>query len=351
MADAFDVMLKCKAVDRIEVGDMGRILVTGASGQIGSELVPALRKHHGTDEVIASDVREVVGRGALSEGPFEHIDCTDANELQDAVRRHDVDMIYHLAALLSAVAEERPQMAWTVNMSGLYSVLEVARQYRCAVFFPSSIGTFGPGTPRVATPQDTIQRPTTIYGVTKVSGELLCDYYARRFGVDTRGLRFPGLISNVAPPGGGTTDYAVDIFYQAIRYRHYTCFLHEDTRLDMMYMPDAIDGMVNLMAADSAKLRHRNGYNVTAMSITPPELAAEIEKHVPGFVIDYEVDPIRQAIADSWPMSIDDSAARAEWDWSPCYDLTTMTADMVATLKPRLRTAPSTIQEDRIDGS
>ena len=320
---------------------MGRILVTGASGQIGSELVPALREHFGTDQVIASDVREVAGRAALSEGRLEHVDCTDARELQDVVRRHDVDVIYHLAALLSAVAEEKPQAAWTVNMNGLYSVLEVARQYRCAVFFPSSIGAFGPGTPREHTPQDTIQRPTTIYGVTKVSGELLCDYYARRFGVDTRGLRLPGLISNVAPPGGGTTDYAVDIFYQAIRYRHYACFLRDDTRIDMMYMPDAIDGMMKLMAADVASLCHRNAFNVTAMSITPADLAAEIRKHIPGFVIDYDVDPVRQTIADSWPMSIDDSAARTEWGWSPRYDLATMTADMLDKLRPRLRTAAS----------
>ena len=322
---------------------MGRILVTGASGQIGSELVPALREQFGADQVIASDVREVAGRGMLLDGRFEHIDCTDARELQDAVRRHGVDVIYHLAALLSAIAEEKPQAAWTVNMNGLYSVLEVARQYRCAVFFPSSIGAFGPGTPREATPQDTIQRPTTIYGVTKAAGELLCDYYARRFGIDTRGLRLPGLISSVAPPGGGTTDYAVDIFYQAIRYCHYTCFLREDTRLDMMYMPDAIEAMMTLMAADVTVLRHRNAFNVTAMSITPAELTAEIQKHIPGFVIDYEVDPVRQAIADSWPMSIDDSAARAEWGWSPHYDLPTMTADMLDKLRPRLRTAASAL--------
>jgi nucleoside-diphosphate-sugar epimerase len=330
---------------------MGRILVTGASGQIGSELVPALRDAYGTDRVIASDIREVPGRGAISDGPFEHIDCTDARELQDVVRRHDIDVIYHLAALLSAVAEEKPQAAWAVNMNGLYSVLEVARQYRSAVFFPSSIGAFGPSTPRERTPQDTIQRPTTIYGVTKVAGELLCDYYVSRFGVDVRGLRFPGLISNVAPPGGGTTDYAVDIFYQAIRYRHYSCFLKSDTRLDMMYMPDAINAMLMLMKADPAALRHRNAFNVTAMSITPAELASEIEKHLPGFVIDYDVDPVRQAIADSWPMSIDDSVARSEWGWSPRYDLTTMTSDMLNKLKHRLRSAPSLTLGDTIDAS
>ncbi len=316
---------------------MGRILVTGATGQIGSELVSTLRERHGADQVVASDVREIAGGTDAGDALFEHVDCTDLKQLQDVVRRHDVDVIYHLAALLSAVAEERPQVAWSVNMGGLYRVLEVARQNRCAVFFPSSIGAFGPTTPRKATPQDTIQRPSTIYGVTKVSGELLSDYYAKRFGVDTRGLRLPGLISSVALPGGGTTDYAVEMFYQAIRYRHYTCFLRADTRLDMMYMSDAIRGMIQLMAADPDRLTHRNAFNVTAMSITPAELAAEIRKHIPGFVIDYEVDPIRQAIAESWPMSIDDSAARTEWDWSPTYDLASMTAEMIDKLRRRLR--------------
>ncbi len=278
---------------------MGRILVTGASGQIGSELVSALREQHGADQVVASDVREIAGGADAADAIFEHVDCTDLKQLQDVVRRHDVDVIYHLAALLSAVAEEKPQTAWSVNMGGLYRVLEVARQYRCAVFFPSSIGAFGPTTPREATPQDTIQRPTTIYGVTKVSGELLCDYYAQRFGVDTRGLRLPGLISSVALPGGGTTDYAVEIFYQAIRYRHYTCFLQADTRLDMMYMPDAIRGDDRADGGGPGdRLVHRNAFNVTAMSITPAELAAEIRKHIPSFAIDYEVDPVRQAIAD-----------------------------------------------------
>ncbi|MGI9437554.1 MAG: L-threonine 3-dehydrogenase [Geminicoccaceae bacterium] len=320
---------------------MGRILVTGASGQIGSELVSTLREQHGADQVVASDVREIAGNPDVGDAIFEHVDCTDLKQLQDVIRRHDVDVIYHLAALLSAVAEERPQMAWSVNMGGLYRILEVARQYRCAVFFPSSIGAFGPTTPREATPQDTVQRPSTIYGVTKVSGELLCDYYAQRFGVDARGLRFPGLISSVTLPGGGTTDYAVEIFYQAIRYRHYTCFLRADTRLDMMYMPDAIRGMIQLMAADPDRLTHRNAFNMTAMSITPAELAAEIRKHIPGFVIDYEVDPVRQAIADSWPMSVDDGAARTEWGWSPTFDLASMTADMIDKLERRLRTVPS----------
>jgi nucleoside-diphosphate-sugar epimerase len=237
------------------------------------------------------------------------------------------------------VAEEKPQAAWDLNMGGLYRVLEVAREYRCRLFFPSSIGAFGPTTPADHTPQDTIQRPTTIYGVTKVAAELLCDYYAARLGVDARGLRLPGLISYSAPAGGGTTDYAVDIFYQAIRYRHYTCFLRPDSCLDMMYMPDAIRAMIELMAADPGRLQHRNAFNVTAMQLTPERLAAAIRRHIPEFVIDYEVDPERQAIADSWPNSVDDSAARSEWDWAPRYDLAAMTKDMLDNLAKRLQPA------------
>jgi nucleoside-diphosphate-sugar epimerase len=308
---------------------MRRILVTGALGQIGSELIPALRARYGNDRVVASDIR-VPPRDRLSaEGGFEHVDCTHIREIEHSVRRHDVGTIYHLAALLSAVAEDKPRVAWEVNMGGLYRVLEVARQHGCAVFLPSSIGAFGPGTPRVGTPQDTIQRPNTMYGVTKVSSELLCDYYHARFGLDTRGLRLPGLVSYVAPPGGGTTDWAVEIFHQAVRYRHYTCFLRGDTRLDMMYMPDAIRAMMELMEADADRLVHRNAFNVAAMSFSPDELAGEIRKHIPDFAIDYEVDPVRQAIADSWPESMDDEAARREWGWKAEYDLPRMTADML----------------------
>ncbi|HLG81033.1 MAG TPA: NAD-dependent epimerase/dehydratase family protein [Bradyrhizobium sp.] len=310
---------------------MRNILVTGAFGQIGSELVPALQQRFGSKYVVLSDIRMAPRAGAG--GPtFAHVDCTEPQQILEAVRRHDIDTIYHLAALLSAVAEERPQLAWSINMGGLYNVLEAARQYHCRVFFPSSIGAFGPSTPRDHTPQVTIQRPTTMYGVTKASGELLCDYYAARFGIDIRGLRLPGLISYVAPPGGGTTDYAVEIFYQALRYKHYRCFLGPHTRLDMMYMPDATRAMIELMAADTAPLRHRNAYNITAMSITPEEMAAEIRKHIPGFVIDYQVDPVRQAIAESWPRSIEDRAAREDWGWAPHYDLASMTADMLARL-------------------
>jgi len=318
---------------------MRKILVTGACGQIGSELVPALRTHYGADTVVASDLRMLPVDAETGDGSFEHLDCTDAQQIHDVVRRHDIGTIYHLAALLSAVAEEKPQMSWELNMGGLYRVLEVARKCGCAVFFPSSIGAFGPTTPQDQTPQDTIQRPSTMYGVTKVAGELLCDYYASRFGVDARGLRLPGIISHKVPPGGGTTDYAVDIFYQAIRYRHYACFLRPDTRLDMMYMPDAVKAITALMMADAARLTHRNAFNVTAMNFTPEEVAAEIRKHMPDFVIDYDVDPVRQAIADSWPRSIDDSAARAEWDWVPDYDLSAMTTDMLEHLRAKLKSA------------
>jgi nucleoside-diphosphate-sugar epimerase len=307
---------------------MRRILVTGAVGQIGSELVPALREHYGAEQVVASDLRNMPPQRSAA-GAYEHLDCTEPQQILEVLRRHDIGTIYHLAALVSAVAEEKPHVAWSVNMGGLYNVLEAARQYRCQVFFPSSIGAFGPSTPRQRTPQVTVQRPTTMYGVTKVSGELLCNYYASRFGVDTRGLRLPGLISNVAMPGGGTTDYAVEMFYQALRYRHYTCFLAADARLDMMYMPDAIRAVNQLMECDAARLRHRNAYNVTAMSITPAELASAIRAHIPDFAIDYHVDPVRQSIAESWPQSLDASAAREDWGFAPRFDLAAMTADML----------------------
>lgn len=313
-----------------------KILVTGALGQIGSELIAALRARYGEEAVIASDIR-MPPRG--NDGPFEFVDCTNQRSLHEVIRRYEVGTIYHLAALLSAVGESKPQVAWDVNMGSLYQVLEAARDNRCAVFFPSSIGAFGPTTPPDNTPQDTVQRPTTIYGVTKVAGELLCDYYFHRFGVDARGVRFPGLISHGAPPGGGTTDYAVEIFYEAIRHKHFTCFLGPDTRLDMMYMPDAVKAAVEVMEVDPGRLVHRNAFNVTAMNFTPEELAAEIRKHIPEFEIDYHVDPVRQAIADSWPNSLDDSAARAEWGWTPDFDLSAMVGDMLDNLRQKLKRA------------
>lgn len=319
---------------------MRRILVTGAAGQIGSELVPALRARYGEDAVVASDIRQPTGPVAEG-GPFEILDCRDGAALARIAARYRIDTIYHLAAILSATAERDPHKAYDINMNGLYAVLEVARERGCAVFTPSSIAAFGPSTPPDPTPQDTIQRPTTMYGVTKVAGELLADYYAARFGVDVRGLRFPGLISYTAPPGGGTTDYAVTIFYEALRHGHYECFLSADTRLDMMYMPDAIRAMMMLMEADAASLKHRNAFNVTAMSFTPSELAAEIRKIVPDFVIDYEIDPVRQEIADSWPQSLDDSAAREEWGWLPHYDIARMTSDMLEKIRAKLQSAAS----------
>ena len=314
---------------------MTRILVTGALGQIGSELVPALRETYGDEAVLASDLRPRAGNNPAT-GPFLTLDCTDGSALAAAVREHRVTAIYHLAAVLSATAEQIPQKAYEVNLGTLMNVLEVARENRCAVFTPSSIGAFGPSTPPDPAPQDTIQRPTTMYGVTKVAGELLCDYYHRRFGVDARGVRYPGLISYVSPPGGGTTDYAVDIFYAALEQGHYTCFLAPDTQLDMMYMPDAIRAAMELMEAEPARLKHRNAFNVTAMQLTPAGLAAEIRKHLPAFTIDFDVDPVRQAIAASWPRRLDDSAAREEWGWRPHYELEAMTDDMLEHLAAKL---------------
>lgn len=270
------------------------------------------------------------------DGPFEFVDVTQQRQIDVAVRRHGVDAIYHLAAILSAVAEEKPHVAWDVNMGGLYRTLEVARASGCAVFVPSSIGAFGPSTPRESTPQDTVQRPTTMYGVTKAAGELLCDYYHARFGVDTRGVRFPGLVSHVALPGGGTTDYAVEIFYEAIKHGRYTCYLGPDTRLDMMYMPDALKAAIDVMEADPGRLVHRNAFNVTAMNFTPAEVAEAIRRHLPDFRIEYRIDPVRQRIADSWPHSISDAAAREEWDWSPDYDLARTTEEMLASLRRKL---------------
>ena len=315
---------------------MKKVIVTGASGQIGSELTLALRAKVGNENVLATDIKEP-GPKVAESGPFEKLDCTDFSRLRETVRSFECDTIYHLAALLSAVAEQRPQDAWEVNINGLYRILESAREFGCAVFTPSSIAAFGPSSPKENTPQDTIQRPNTMYGVTKVSGELLCDYYHKRFGVDTRGLRYPGIISHETLPGGGTTDYAVDIFYGAIQKKRYTCFLKAGTYIDMMYMPDALQSAIDVMEADPLKLKHRNAFNVTAMSFAPEHIAEAIKKHIPDFAMDYDVDPVRQEIADSWPDSIDDSVAREEWGWKPEYDLDAMTKDMLDALSAKLK--------------
>jgi len=309
-----------------------KILVTGAGGQIGSWLVPKLRGLYSNSRVVATDIRQLDPEMAES-GPLELLDATDSEALGEAVERHQVGLVYHLAAVLSATGERDPRRAWRVNMSSLESVLEVARHQGCAVFTPSSIGVFGSGTPKDLTPQDTVMQPTTMYGITKLAGELLCNYYHRKYGVDTRGVRYPGLISHGAPPGGGTTDWAVDIFYSAVEDGHYDCFLGPDTKLDMMYMPDAVSAAIAVMEADQDALEHRNAFNLTAMQLTPEMLSAEIQKHLPGFKIDYDVDPIRQAIADSWPDRIDDEAARKEWGWEPLFDIESMTKDMLEHLK------------------
>ncbi|PAE26460.1 L-threonine 3-dehydrogenase [Bacillus sp. 7894-2] len=314
---------------------MKRIMITGALGQIGSELTLKLREIYGTDNVIATDIRKNDSEAANS-GPFEMVDVTDAKSMMDTAKKYNVDTVIHMAALLSATAEANPVFAWNLNMGGLMNALETARECNAQFFTPSSIGAFGPSTPKDNTPQDTIHRPTTMYGVNKVAGELLSDYYYYKFGVDTRGLRFPGLISYVTPPGGGTTDYAVEIYYEAIKNGRYTSYIDKGTYMDMMYMPDALNAIIDLMEADADKLIHRNSFNVTAMSFEPEQIAAEIRKHVPGFEISYEVDPVRQGIADSWPNSIDASAAREEWGFKADFDLAKMTADMLDKLRTKL---------------
>ncbi|MCM3610270.1 L-threonine 3-dehydrogenase [Planococcus sp. MERTA32b] len=314
---------------------MKRIMITGALGQIGSELTGKLRGIYGAENVLATDIRP----SDDTSGPFEILDVTDAQKMYDLAKDFGADTMMHMAALLSATAEEKPLLAWNLNMGGLVNALEASRELGMQFFTPSSIGAFGPSTPKMDTPQDTLQRPTTMYGVNKVAGELLCDYYHQKFGVDTRGVRFPGLISYVAQPGGGTTDYAVDIYYKALEQGSYTSYIDKGTYMDMMYMPDALQAIVDLMEADPAKLEHRNAFNVTAMSFEPEKIAASIRKHLPDFKMNYDVDPVRQAIADSWPDSIDASAAKKEWGFKTAYDLDAMTADMLDKLKAKLQNA------------
>ena len=315
---------------------MKNILIIGSTGQIGSELTMKLREIYKDGNVVAGYIPGAEPKGILKEsGPSAIVDITNAQQIADVASQYHVDTINNLAALLSAVAEAKPQLAWKIGLGGLFNVLEVAREKNCAVFTPSSIGSFGPGTPADKTPQDTIQRPRTMYGVTKVSGELLSDYYFTRFGVDTRSVRFPGLISYVTPPGGGTTDYAVDIYYSAAKGEKFICPIGKGTYMDMMYMPDALRACVEIMEADPSKFVHRNSFNIASMSFEPEMIYQKIKEYMPSFEMEYQVDPLRQAIADSWPNSLDDTCAREEWGWKPGYDLDSMTRDMLAKLKER----------------
>jgi len=319
---------------------MKRTLVIGAGGQVGTELVAALRARYGQENVLATDLRP--DAAATLGGPFAPLDCTDGEAVLAAVRGFRPHTVFHLAALLSVTGEQRPRLAYRVNLGGLLNVLEAARAEGSAVFFASTIASFGPSIPLDFVRQDAAQRPTTMYGITKAAGEMICDYYHLRFGVDTRGVRFPGLISHTAEPGGGTTDYAVEALQGAVAHGAYTCPLRPDTQLDMMYMPDAVRAAIELMQADPSRLTHRNACNITAMQFTPRMLAAKIRRHLPHFRMDYRVDPLRQSIADSWPRRIDDSVAREEWGWRPEYDLAAMTAEMVAQLRQRESTSADT---------
>lgn len=316
---------------------MKNILIIGSTGQIGSELTMKLRGMFPEGNVVAGYIPGAEPHGVLLEsGPSAKVDVCNGEEILQVVRKYDIDTIYNMAALLSAVAEKKPQLAWHIQIDGLMNILEVARQNGVSVFTPSSIGSFGPETPHVNTPQDTIQRPLSMYGCTKVATELLSNYYNHKYGVDTRSVRFPGLISYVTLPGGGTTDYAVEIYYAAVKGEEFVCPIAAGTYMDMMYMPDALKAAVDLMQADPSTLKHRNSFNIASMSFDPEILRKKIEEHVPGFKMRYEVDPVRQAIADSWPDKLDDTCAREEWGWKPSYDLETMTADMLENLRKKL---------------
>jgi len=307
---------------------MKKTLITGATGQVGSELVIALREKFGGENIIAAGHSTAPNEDILATGPYETVDATDAEALAGLIEKHDVGIVYHLVGILSAHGEKKPDLAWKVNMESLKNILDLARDKNLRVFWPSSIAAFGPTTPKENTPQKTVLEPSTIYGVTKVSGELLSSYYFEKFGVDVRSLRYPGLISYKTPPGGGTSDYAVAIFVEAVKSKHYTCFVGPETVLPMMYMPDAVKATIDIMDADPEKLTIRQSYNLAAMSFSVRKLAEEIKKHIPEFTIDYQPDE-RQKIADSWPKVIDDSQARKDWGWQPEFDLSKMVVDML----------------------
>lgn len=315
---------------------MKRILIVGSTGQIGSELSMKLRSIYGESNVICGYYKPPFPEGFFESGPSVEIDATDIKQIASAVEKYKIDTIYNLAAILSATAEKNPKLGWDVGLNSLMNCLDVAREKDCAVFTPSSIGAFGPNTPKDKTPQDTVQRPNTVYGITKVMGELLSDYYYTRWGVDTRSVRFPGIISNLTHPGGGTTDYAVEIYYNAVQGEKFICPIKAGTFMDMMYMPDALNAAIQLMEADSSRLIHRNSFNIASMSFDPEMIYAAIKKHIPHFEMEYAIDPLKQSIADSWPNSLDDTCAREEWDWKPEYNLEKMTEDMIRVLSKRL---------------
>ncbi|WP_031426705.1 NAD-dependent epimerase/dehydratase family protein [Flavimarina sp. Hel_I_48] len=312
----------------------GRILIIGACGQIGTELTVALRERFGAERVIASDIRN--GNEALmASGPFEIADAMDYRAIEDIIYRHKVDTVYLMAAMLSAVAERFPKKAWDLNMNSLFNILNLAKEGKIEkVFWPSSIAVFGPSTPKQDTPQQTIMEPTTVYGISKQTGERWCEYYHKKYGVDVRSVRYPGLISYTTEPGGGTTDYAVDIYHRALKHKHYRCFLKADTVLPMMYMEDAIRATISIMDADDVDVKIRSSYNLAAISFDPEASAASIRKHMPDFDISYAPD-FRQEIADSWPQSIDDSQARKDWGWKHNFDLNEITSVMLKNLKPQ----------------
>lgn len=306
-----------------------KILIVGSQGQIGLELTQELRAIYGNDNVIASDVKAP----EQSNGPFETLDVMDKNRLDEIFKKHNVTQVYLLAALLSATAEKNPRFAWDLNMEGLFNVLNAAKEgVLKKVYWPSSIAVFGPTTPKKNTPQYTVMEPNTIYGISKQAGERYCEYYHQKYGVDVRSIRYPGLIGYKSAPGGGTTDYAVHIYHEALKNKKYECFLSADTELPMMYMPDALKATINLMEAPAEQVKIRSSYNVAGMSFNPEEIAGEIRKHIPEFTISYNPD-FRQAIANSWPQSIDDTQAREHWGWKPQYDLAGMTKDMLENLK------------------
>lgn len=316
---------------------MKNILIVGSTGQIGSELSIKLRSIYGVNNVICGYFKPPYPDGFFDWGPTVEIDATDIQQIADVVKKYKIDTIYNLAAILSATAEKYPKLGWDVGIGSLMNCLDVAREYKCSVFTPSSIGAFGANTPKDKTPQDTIQRPNTVYGITKVTGELLSDYYFSRWGVDTRSVRFPGIISNLTQPGGGTTDYAVEIYYKAVAGEEFICPVKAGTFMDMMYMPDALNAAISIMEADSEKLVHRNSFNIASMSFDPEMIYAAVKKHYPNFKMRYEIDSLKQAIADSWPNSLDDTCAREEWGWKPEYDLEKMSEDMIKVLKSKIK--------------